>query len=67
MSDHDWEYEEELLQKLEFEDMKKHCPGCPYWNNYYLCTQGGHDNCIYNINLNNTRLCMNNEPWSELV
>jgi hypothetical protein len=45
--DHIHEYDEELLDQLEKEDMEKHCSGCPKYDSYYGCTAGGKDNCIY--------------------
>ena len=46
--DHQYEYDQELLDKMEMDDMKKHCPGCHAWlGDYYMCMYGGKDNCIY--------------------
>lgn len=42
MDEHDyWQDEIEQLQKKE---MREYCPGCFYWDDYYLCLTGG---CIY--------------------
>jgi len=42
----EYEYDLELQQQLELEEMRKHCPGCFYWDDYYLCLTG---DCIYEI------------------
>ena len=38
-------YWEEETRQLELKEMRKHCPGCPYWDDYYNCMAGG--SCIY--------------------
>jgi len=45
MDEHD--YWQDEIDQLRIEEMRKHCPGCPYWDDYYNCTQGGIDNCVY--------------------
>jgi hypothetical protein len=45
MDEHD--YWEDEINRLEIEDMRKYCPGCPYWDDYYLCLGGS---CIYDEN-----------------
>ena len=45
MDEHD--YWQDEINQLELDEMLKHCPGCIYWDDYYLCMQGGIMNCIY--------------------
>ena len=42
MDEHD--YWQDEINQLEIEEMSKHCQGCIYWDNYYLCLTG---DCIY--------------------
>lgn len=47
MDEHD--YWQDAINQLEIEEMRKHCSCCLYWDDYYNCTQGGIDNCVYII------------------
>ena len=50
MDEHD--YWQEEINRLEIEDMRKHCPSCPAWlGDYYMCMYGGKKNCIYVVDL----------------
>jgi hypothetical protein len=42
MDDHD--YWEDEIHLREIEEMRATCPGCQFWDDYYLCTAG---KCIY--------------------
>lgn len=38
MDEHD--YWQDEITRLEIEEMRKHCPPCFYWDDYYLCLTG---------------------------
>lgn len=42
MDEHD--YWQDKIDQLRIEELRKHCSGCPYWDDYYLCTMGS---CVY--------------------
>lgn len=42
MDDHD--YWQDEIDQLRIKELRKYCPGCPYWDEYYLCIMGA---CVY--------------------